>query len=168
MEDCVAQLKIENTRSNSASASKQFSLPPLPSGQPPDYTELAEDEEDDVDMETTPNDASSQNKPRLHSQPASVSPTPMAYNGHRRQSSYSSTSGDSRYYPETTSNNTSPVLGPGAYGHARSTASLTNLASSRDSDHEATAALLMLNRDRRGTLKGDGGRGMSVNDLLST
>jgi hypothetical protein len=38
----------------------------------------------------------------------------------------------------------------------------------RDMDQEATAALLMLNTDRRGTHGGIGGRGMSVKDLLST
>ena len=39
------------------------------------------------------------------------------------------------------------------------------LAPQRDMDQEATAALLMLNSDRRGNA---GGRGMSVQDLLST
>jgi hypothetical protein len=39
----------------------------------------------------------------------------------------------------------------------------------RDMDQEATAALLMLNTDRRGTHGNIGGRGgMSVKDLLST
>lgn len=36
----------------------------------------------------------------------------------------------------------------------------------RDLDQEATAALMMLNCDRRGMV--DGGRGMSVKDLLSS
>ena len=49
----------------------------------------------------------------------------------------------------------------------------TIVPSNKEQDHEATAALLMLNQDRRGSKvssgsrSGTGGRGMSVKDLLS-
>lgn len=47
----------------------------------------------------------------------------------------------------------------------------TILPSNKEQDHEATAALLMLNQDRRNTNSNGantkGGRGMSVKDLLS-
>jgi hypothetical protein len=41
------------------------------------------------------------------------------------------------------------------------------LAPQRDLDQEATAALLMLNTDRRASKQGTAARGMSVRDLLS-
>lgn len=86
---------------------------------------------------------------------------------------------------------TSPAIGPGWGGgsgsgsggvgyapsnHSVAGSTLTSPAlgpiQERDLDQEATAALLMLNTDRRGTVgsgsgKGGSGRGMSVRDLLS-
>jgi hypothetical protein len=66
----------------------------------------------------------------------------------------------------------SPALIPGAYSYAQSNASFGSALTSpallpqTDLDQEATAALLMLNTDRRG-IQGSRG-GMSVKDLLST
>ncbi len=89
--------------------------------------------------------------------------------------SHSSVSTDQRHYSFSgASSTTSPALGPSAYEYARSAASVGSALTSpalgpqRDMDQEATAALLMLNTDRRGTHGSISGRGMSVKDLLST
>ena len=55
---------------------------------------------------------------------------------------------------------TSPALGPQEGGPG-------NVKALEQGDHEATAALLMLNTDRRSWNGQKGGRGMSVKDLLS-
>lgn len=85
-----------------------------------------------------------------------------------RQNSYSSVS-TNRHYSFSNSTTTSPALLPSVYDYNRSSAAGSALTSpallpQRDIDQEATAALLMLNTDRRSTQ----GRGMSVKDLLST
>jgi hypothetical protein len=116
---------------------------------------------------------------------ASISPELLAEDARHRQESYSSASTDHRHYSYSASSTTSPAFGPQTYqGFARGTLSaagstLTSpaLGPQRDLDQEATAALLMLNSDRRRT-SGSGqprssgaagaGRGMSVRDLLST
>lgn len=67
-------------------------------------------------------------------------------------------------------------MGPNAYNYTPSTSGSTLTSPAlgpmrdRDLDQEATAALLMLNTDRRGTTSHSsiGGRGMSVKDLLSS
>ncbi len=109
------------------------------------------------------------------SQP-SISPALLAEDSRRRQNSYSSTSTDKRHYSYSASAGTSPAFGPQGYsGYARGSASASASGSTltsppllpqRDLDQEATAALLMLNSDRRST--NASGRGMSVRDLLST
>ena len=73
-------------------------------------------------------------------------------------------------YASSVSTLPSPAFGP-QHGHrgSRSQFSLSASTSptimpSREQDQEATAALLMLNKDRRNP---KGGRGMSVRDLLS-
>jgi hypothetical protein len=104
----------------------------------------------------------------------SASPALMPQDSRHRQDSYSSISTDQRHYSFSASSTTSPALGPNAYEYARSVASIGSALTSpallpqRDMDHEATAALLMLNSDRRGTHGSSSGRGMSVKDLLST
>ena len=106
----------------------------------------------------------------------SASPALVPRGSPHRQDSYSSASADRSRYSFSTSAHTSPALGPGAYECARGPASVASTLTSpalgpqRDMDQEATAALLMLNTDRRGTLGsvGGSGRGMSVRDLLST
>lgn len=118
-------------------------------------------------------DVSSSSSLRRSDSYASIStPTPAAAEHHRHYSFHSAT--------------TSPAVGPGwAMGagyapsyHSAAGSTLTSPALGplveRDLDQEATAALLMLNSDRRGTVSSAsgggtnaGGRGMSVRDLLS-
>lgn len=125
-----------------------------------------------------------------HSHQPSVSPALLAEDARNRNHSYSSTSTDHRHYSYSASSaTTSPAFGPQIYDYGRAggpsqpPSALTSPALApqrehRDLDQEATAALLMLNSDRRGTIgSGHGrssvtesqgtGRGMSVRDLLS-
>lgn len=74
-------------------------------------------------------------------------------------------------YASSVSTVPSPALGPQQSGHRSSQSQFSLSAStsptimpSREQDQEATAALLMLNKDRRNP---KGGRAMSVRDLLS-
>ena len=114
------------------------------------------------------------------SQLPSVSPSPalLAQDAKRRHDSYSSIStADHRHYSYSASATTSPAFGPQGYSFAHGPVSASNstltspaLPPQHDMDQEATAALLMLNTDRRGTNASSygNGRGMSVRDLLST
>ena len=54
-----------------------------------------------------------------------------------------------------------------SYSHSASTSPTILPSSAQDADHEATAALLMLNKDRRDGIPSTSGRSMSVKDLLS-
>lgn len=138
-----------------------------------------------------------------HSHQPSVSPAILPEEARRRHDSYSSASTDHRHYSYSSAT-TSPAFGPqsyGGYGHglgapslpasALTSPALAPLREHRDLDQEATAALLMLNSDRRGSILGGHpghgsdrsnstasnpggtqsapgvGRGMSVRDLLS-
>ncbi|KAF3769130.1 hypothetical protein M406DRAFT_249292 [Cryphonectria parasitica EP155] len=111
---------------------------------------------------------------RRHESYAFSSTGVPSYEHHRHYSFHSAT--------------TSPAVGPGwgmpsyapsnqsAAGSALTSPALGPLREERDLDQEATAALLMLNTDRRGTVSGRSGetnssnpaRGMSVRDLLSS
>ena len=114
------------------------------------------------------------------SQPPSVSPALLAQDSRQRHDSYSSASTEHhRHYSYSASATTSPSFGPQVYGYAQGPHSTSHSATAstltspallpqRDLDQEATAALLMLNNDRRGTRVSAAGRGMSVMDLLST
>lgn len=178
LEDCVAKLKAENTRANSTSSNEQFILPPpgrresQPNNTPRHYTQYQED--GDVEMGGSDAGPSPTYTPMAHSNRPSASPALGPQDSRNRQDSYSSVSTDHhRNYSFTGSATTSPALGPTAYDYARSSAgsALTSpaLPPQRDLDQEATAALLMLNADRRGTQGSVSGRGgMSVKDLLST
>ena len=118
--------------------------------------------------------------PRLHPENARRDShsdfSPALHPEDARRESHSSASTDPRRYSYTTSATTSPAFGP------QYTPTLPPISTAlgspiigprRDADREATAALMMLNTDRRGF--GDGrteerrgsGRGMSVRDLLS-
>jgi len=144
-----------------------------------------EDSDSDVEMEGAEEEA----PPSLPSPPSpplqtaitprsllpSLSPALQPQNPKTRQSSCSSVSTDPRRYSFTSSLTTSPALVPGAYDYTRISRPGSALTSpalgpqrDRDLDHEATAALLMLNTDRRGYGNHSGGRGMSVKDLLSS
>jgi hypothetical protein len=134
------------------------------------------DEDEDEDVEMTGSEATSPNYAIAPSQShqSSISPALLAQDSRHRQASYSSASNDHRHYSYSTSNTTSPAFGPRAYEYAISnSASNSTLPSPAllpqgDLDQEATAALLMLNTDRRGTSGSTSGRGMSVKDLLTS
>lgn len=119
-------------------------------------------------------------RPDYYSRPPSVSPAMHAQDSHDRQASYSSAS-DYRKPSYSLSTTTSPAFGPqfGAPPSYTRNGSITSTPGSAltspalnpqsDLDQEATAALLMLNTDRRGTNARDqNGRGLSVRDLLTT
>lgn len=174
LEDCVSKLKAQNNRRTPTPASGSEHMPPPPTAR---YDAYDEDDED-VEMEGSEG-ASPTYTQTPHSQQPSVSPAilPQEFNYNQRNNSYSSASNDHRHYSYSTSANTSPAFGPQSYEYAVSNTSAANSTLTspallpqrdRDLDHEATAALLMLNTDRRGTSGSTGGRGMSVKDLLST
>ncbi|KAL3428026.1 helix-loop-helix DNA-binding domain-containing protein [Phlyctema vagabunda] len=173
LEDCVGKLKDENTRNSSTAALAEFELPPPSKGSVDTSTKYTDTEEEDEDVDMGNSDATSPTQltpvPNIH-QP-SISPTIMPQEPRDRQNSYSSNS-----YGYNTSANTSPQFGPSLYDYSRNNpgsigSALTSPAllpqRDRDLDHEATAALLMLNADRRGTHGSRSGRSMSVKDLLS-
>jgi hypothetical protein len=108
-------------------------------------------------------------------QPPSMSPALLPEQASAAAAAgHDSSSSVSRHHSFSTSATTSPAFGPQVYGgsypqsvHSASGSALTSpaLPPLRDLDHEATAALLMLNQtDRRGS---GPVRGMSVRDLLS-
>ena len=166
----MAKLKAENNRTNSTPTSEQFILPPpAVRGQYQSTREYAAYEDEDIEMDGSETHSPPSTAHTSHSQRPSESPALLPYDSHNRHSSYSSASADRRHYSFSASSTTSPSLGPTAYDHARnpgSTLTSPALLPQRDLDQEATAALLMLNTDRRGT-HGSAGRGMSVQDLLS-
>lgn len=134
------------------------------------------EEEGDDDVEMTGSEVPSPNyqvTPTRSHQP-SISPAILAQDSRHRQASYSSASNDHRHYSYPTSSTTSPAFGPRPYEYAISnSASNSTLPSPAllpqgEPDQEATAALLMLNTDRRGTNGSESGRSMSVKDLLTT
>lgn len=153
-----------------------------------------EPEPEPVDVEMTGSTVPSptySNAPSSHR--ASISPAIQARDPLDRRESYSSSISADRRFSYTTSATTSPAFGPQTafgYGAPGTLPSLSSALTSPalgpqgDADHEATAALMMLNADRRGyfaqrqlaasqgesTSKGQAGagRGMSVRDLLST
>jgi len=162
----------------------------------PGHSNRVEDEPADVEMtgSTVPSPTYS-NAPSSHR--ASISPALQARDGSPRRESYSSSvsAEHHRRFSYATSATTSPAFGPQTafgYGAPGTLPSLSSALTSPalgpqgDADHEATAALLMLNTDRRGYFgqrhlsvsqgesgpkpqpQGGAGRGMSVRDLLST
>ncbi len=130
------------------------------------------DEEDDEDVAmgiTAVSSATSATFPAVQSQatsyrsPQSITPSPAL----DAQSQYQTSS-----YASSVSTLPSPAFGPQRHNHHGSQSKFSLSAStsptiipSPEEDREATAALLMLNKDRRYP---KGGRGMSVKDLLSS
>lgn len=174
LEDCVAKLKAQQEQSlqNQPEASHS-PLPPIREFHPT----FREDPSADVEM--TDSEAPS---PIFAPQRPSVSPALYAQDSRHRQHSYSSVSTDQRHYSYSGSTTTSPAFGPqtfvnnniASYTHSSTSASGSTLTSpallpQSDLDQEATAALLMLNSDRRGTTSSNNnGRALSVRDLLSS
>ncbi|EFQ28826.1 helix-loop-helix DNA-binding domain-containing protein [Colletotrichum graminicola M1.001] len=176
LEDCVAKLKAQRDASEARSPTESGLQTPAGRGDSwgpiPQFLPKYQEDPDDVEM--TDSEASS---PVLLPQDAT---------SRHRHDSYSSVSTDhTRQHNYSTSTTTSPAFGPQTYvgyrhgGGLGSALTSPALTPQRDLDQEATAALLMLNSDRRGTV-GDAsigasagavrsaGRGMSVRDLLST
>ncbi|KAJ4394381.1 hypothetical protein N0V93_003598 [Gnomoniopsis smithogilvyi] len=162
------------------------------------YEEEGEEQSPDVEMAnsditpsptftTRPSSSTALTQQQPSSHQASPSPALTAQDSAaRRHDSYASISNaveHHRHYSYSSAT-MSPAMGPGwssAGGYAPSNpgSTLTSPAlgplRERDLDQEATAALLMLNSDRRGTVgnvadrggSSANGRGMSVRDLLS-
>ncbi|UKZ73288.1 hypothetical protein TrVFT333_000931 [Trichoderma virens FT-333] len=139
LEDCVAKLKAQQEQSQSRPEASHSPLPPIREFHPTFR-------EDPADVEMTDSEAASPSS-RPSGRPYSASTT------------------------------TSPAFGPQLfannvpYTHSSTSASGSTLTSpallpQTDLDHEATAALLMLNSDRRGTANNRGA--LSVRDLLSS
>jgi hypothetical protein len=170
-------LKAENNRTNATPVNEGFVLPSavrLESQSTPRPYTASHEEDEDVEMENfaAVSPACSTYQPTPHR--SSVSPALVPQDSRHRQDSYSSLSTDQRHYSFSASSTTSPALGPSVYDYSRNMPSVGSALTSpallpqRDSDQEATAALLMLNTDRRGTRGSISGRGgMSVKDLLS-
>ncbi|MCJ1243686.1 hypothetical protein MMC30_000883 [Trapelia coarctata] len=184
LEQCVTDLKAANSTANlSVPYQSQAPTPRAVSSAPPsnNANEDSEDDDEDEDLEMqdfpsvnpSPNLAATPSQDFLRSTAASTTTSPAMnpsrHNAHN--SSYTSISSlpspafSAQSYQHsyqdlyrstfTRSTDTSPALLPSAL---------------QDADHEATAALLMLNTDRRHSGGGAGkkvGRGMSVQDLLS-
>ncbi|QYS94275.1 BHLH domain-containing protein [Trichoderma simmonsii] len=169
LEDCVAKLKAQQEQSQSSRPEASHSpLPPIREFHPTFH-------EDPADVEMTDSEAAT--SPVFAPQRPSVSPALHAQDSRHRQHSYSSVSTDQRHYSYSASTTTSPAFGPqmfangGGAGYTRSASGSTltspALLPQTDLDHEATAALLMLNSDRRGTAANNN-RALSVRDLLSS
>ncbi|RYP74251.1 hypothetical protein DL770_007632 [Monosporascus sp. CRB-9-2] len=189
LEDCISKLKSQRDAETPAAAPAEFrpSVPNTEELPEPDDGDGDGDGEEPEDVEMTGSEAPSPTftaTTHPHSKQPSISPALLPQDATReRQHSYSSasTTTDQRHYgySSSTPSATSPLCGPRGYGgYAGGTASASHstLASPalapQLEDHEATAALLMLNADRRGVIGGGGGsgpaRGMSVRDLLSS
>ncbi|KAH8808199.1 hypothetical protein F5884DRAFT_821607 [Xylogone sp. PMI_703] len=175
LEDCVAKLKAENARTDASAPASEFAPPTVKSrgSYSPHHNFPAQDKEEDVEMDGSDSHSASYSTPMANMHQFSVSPALGPQDSRSRQASYSSASTDHRHYSYSASSTTSPALGPSAYDYPRggipvgSALTSPTLLPQRDLDQEATAALLMLNTDRRGTTGSASGRGMSVKDLLS-
>ncbi|ROW11512.1 hypothetical protein VMCG_00983 [Cytospora schulzeri] len=199
LQDCIEKLKAQKREEASQTPGTDTSGAPTPSGREREreptngdtgrpyrqvYPDDDEEEQYPPDVEMTGSDAATSpatltthpstpantvyhhHHHQHYQQQPSVSPVLLAQDTvHRQDSSYSSASTTSASVSRSGSTLTSPALGP---------------LGERDLDQEATAALLMLNIDRRGTVAAGGGsrssvsgggggtgRGMSVRDLLS-
>ncbi|TWU77880.1 hypothetical protein ED733_004529 [Metarhizium rileyi] len=171
LEDCVGKLKAQHGegRRDRGRETALNALPSIRDFHPPFHA----DPLGDVDMSDS--DTAS---PPFTGQPdhahASISPGLQPDDARHRQQPCSFASTERRHYSFSASAGASPAFGPQRCGiYAPSSASGSTLTSpalnpQSDLDHEATAALLMLNNDRRGTHAALNARGLSVRDLLST
>lgn len=165
----MSKLKAQHEENQSRGDATPNPLPPIRDFHPTFHEDPA-----DVDMSDS-DTASPVFAPQSEqARQSSVSPALLPEDSRHRQLSYSSASTDYRHYSYSTSASTSPAFGPVTYNpYAQSNASgvASTLVSpalqpQTDLDQEATAALLMLNNDRRG--QSSNGRGLSVRDLLSS
>lgn len=169
LEECVAKLKEQRGDSQGQDEASN-SLPSIRDFHPTFHADPS------GDVEMSDSDTAS---PLFTGRPdqshhSSVSPALSPEDARNRQQSYSSASTDQRRFSFSVSANTSPAFEPQRHGmYPQSSGSISSLTSpalnpQSDLDQEATAALLMLNNDRRGTNGSVSGRGLSVRDLLST
>jgi hypothetical protein len=199
LEDCIAKLQAQRGTQGEGGNEDVDGKLPAPTG-PDAFNPARHYEDVNMTDSSVPSPtftATNNSHSTTRSVQASISPALLAEDSRHRHDSYSSsvsTDNHHRHYSYshsygTSSATTSPAFGPqqagvghpqGGYAHssthsaAGSTLTSPALAPQRDRDldldHEATAALLMLNSDRRGQGRpaGDVGRGMSVRDLLTT
>ncbi|KAH7326630.1 hypothetical protein B0I35DRAFT_475257 [Stachybotrys elegans] len=171
LEDCVAKLKAQHAEGQARGESAYSHLPSIHEFHPTLR-------EDNGDVEMTDSEAPSPTLTVSQDRPhqPSVSPALYAQDSRHRQHSYSSVSTDHRNYSYSASAGTSPAFGPQVNnGYMPGNGSVTGstltspaLHPQSDLDQEATAALLMLNNDRRlSGAAGANGRALSVRDLLS-
>ncbi|ORY62099.1 uncharacterized protein BCR38DRAFT_458699 [Pseudomassariella vexata] len=172
LEDCVSQLKSQCTSHSFTPTPAEFIPPPLARREAYGHDEHYGDEDgSDVEMIGSEEGPS----PTITQPPVSPSLLPEALR-HRHDSSSSASTDQRRYSYIPSPTAFSPVFDPQTCVQARgsplgsnSTLASPVLAPLRELDQEATAALLMLNTDRRGVARTGGPtRGMSVRDLLST
>ncbi|CAF9934128.1 hypothetical protein IMSHALPRED_009601 [Imshaugia aleurites] len=169
LEKCITDLKAANNSLSTPLVQPQAPPPRSDAVTPRENDEDDEFDEDDEDVtmgDAGSNDTSSTimaiaRKAYAYTSPQSITASPAieAQSNHHRSS-----------YASSVSTLPSPNFGPQqGFGGSRSQFSLSASTSptimpSREQDQEATAALLMLNKDRRNP---KGGRAMSVRDLLS-
>ncbi|OAA64962.1 Helix-loop-helix DNA-binding protein [Cordyceps fumosorosea ARSEF 2679] len=179
LEDCVSQLKAQHGGEHRGDASASGNpLPSIREFHPTFHGEPAAN--GDVEMEMSDSEAVSPTftaRPDHHyQQQHHPSVSPALHPQDARHHSYSSSSAAPEYRHHggfTLSATPSPAFGPQRHGpYARSSTSTSAstvtspaLNPQTELDQEATAALLMLNNDRRGTAVS--ARGLSVRDLLS-
>ncbi|KAI0893825.1 hypothetical protein F4806DRAFT_136755 [Annulohypoxylon nitens] len=179
LEDCISKLKEQREDQSTTPASPQFRLPPSNDQDTYDMEEDKEDEDEEgqEDVEMTNSEAPSPvyAQTPARSAQSSISPALVAQDARGRQQSYSSVSTEYRHYSYSGPSATSPAFGPQGYPQhvgpasaSHSTITSPALRPQQEIDQEASAALLMLNVDRRGTNSSGAGRGMSVRDLLSS
>ena len=121
-----------------------------------------EDDDDDMDEDLEMDDTPTQRapEPRITNSPHSVAISP-SLSALPMSSSYASS------VATLPSPSFRPCSSYTSYSHSASTSPTILPSSAHDADHEATAALLMLNKDRRDGNPATSGRSMSVKDLLS-
>ncbi|KAI4207910.1 MAG: hypothetical protein LQ348_000408 [Seirophora lacunosa] len=188
LEQCVTDLKAANGLKSGSVA--QRSPPPLqqtnpaqrhPHGENDEDEDDDDDEEDEDDQDDTdvdmigtpglpPHQTNAQQQAQAYTSPYSEATSPALDALYQKPKSFNSplsglpspvigppySTNRSYFQQSASSSSTSPTLVPDSYEGAR---------------EEATAALLMLNKDRRNTNSsgsGSAGRGMSVRDLLSS
>ncbi|KJZ72616.1 hypothetical protein HIM_07975 [Hirsutella minnesotensis 3608] len=170
LEDCVAKLKAQHKESRVYGDSVHDPLPSIRKFHPEVHEEPSIVEAEITDSETPSPAAESHDYRRR----TSISPSLRAQATTHHQQTHIFSSSESALHSYSLSAGTSPVIGPQQSGRnmlsssdlSASTLTSPMLNPQRDSDQEASAALLMLNKDRRDI--NTRGRGLSVRDLLST
>ncbi|PHH87110.1 hypothetical protein CDD83_9297 [Cordyceps sp. RAO-2017] len=167
LEDCVVKLKAQHDADQGREDASHNPLPPIRDFHPTLYEDPALVEAEMTDSDTASPVLVGVFDSRQQRQP-SVSPALRADDADLRRDSHPLMATDRVRYGYSNSAGPSPALGCRLARYGGSDSALTSPALNPhgDLDHEATAALLMLNRDRRDA--DARGRCLSVRDLLST